>query len=307
LTMLITGARGFVGRNLARYFSGKGYPVLAPVRQELDLRDGEAVMRYIRAHAVDCVVHCATTTRKGADYPASTCEDNLRMFFNIERSLNPSNRFINLGSGSEYDRRHWRRKMREDFFDSFVPEDGHSYSKYVMARHISEARSGNAVHLRLFGVFGMYEDYRYRFFSNAIVKNMLGLPIVINQNVVYDYLYIDDFCRIVEFFVRNTASRRVYNVTPTQSTDLLTIASTVNGIGERKSEIRVLNEGIGVEYSGDNSALLADLGAFDFTDLRTAATELRAYCMSIPIDAEAVAKDDYLEYARRLKREYFRN
>jgi GDP-L-fucose synthase len=255
---------------------------------------------------IHCVIHSATTSREGTNYPPNTCEDNLRMFFNVQKCLSSSARLINLGSGSEYDRRHWKRKMSEEYFDMYVPDDSHSFAKYLISKYIRDAPARNIVCLRLFGVFGRYEDYRYRFISNTIVKNILALPVIINQNVVYDYLWIDDLCRIAEFFVHHTTKRRIYNVTPTQSIDLLTIASLINDIGENKSEIQVLNEGIGVEYSGDNSTLLADIGAFEFTDYKTAIRNLYGYYTSINLDVEAVRKDDYLEYAKRLGNEYFK-
>lgn len=34
----------------------------------------------------------------------------------------------------------------------------------------------------------------------------------INQNVKFDYLYIDDLCKIVEWFVTNTPKYNYYNV-----------------------------------------------------------------------------------------------
>jgi UDP-glucose 4-epimerase len=307
MNILLTGVEGFVGRNVAESFSLKRLRMLCPRRDELDLTNAAAVDEYFRKHAIDVVVHCATTLRDGTSYPADTCENNLRMFFNLQRQLTPSVKLINLGSGSEYDRAHWHRKMPEGFFDRYIPSDSHSYSKYLISRYIQETGGENLVSLRIFGIYGKYEDYRYKFISNAIVKNLLGLPIVINQNVLYDYLYVDDFAAILEYFLTHEAKHRTYNVTPTESVDLATIARLVNKASGHESEIQVLHGGLGVEYSGDNQRLLAEIPDFRFTPHDQAICELTAYYEGIrdTLDVEAVRQDAFLDYAKKLHQSCF--
>ena len=120
MSILITGGEGFVGRNLAEKFVSKGYPVLSPTLAELDLTNSDDVKQYMESNPVETVIHCATTLRDGTSYPVNTCENNLRMFFNIQRQLNPAVKMINLGSGSEYSRANWHRKMSEEFFDRHI-------------------------------------------------------------------------------------------------------------------------------------------------------------------------------------------
>ncbi|HBA60788.1 MAG TPA: epimerase [Elusimicrobia bacterium] len=307
MSILITGAEGFVGRNLAELFLKNNYPVLAPKLAELDLTDAEAVKAYLSKNPVEAIVHSATVLMQNKAYPTDTCEKNLRMFFNLLRHKAPGAKLITLGSGSEYDRRHWQKKMREDYFDEHIPADGHSYAKYLISKHIGESADESLVCLRLFGIFGRYEDYRYKFISNAIVKNLAGLPIVINQNVAYDYLYINDFFRIVEHFVKHKPKSRIFNATPTSSIDLVSIANLINQVGASKSEIKVLNNGLGVEYSGDNTKLLAELGDFKFLPYSEAIADLYSYYTGIKdqLDIAAVKQDDFLTYAKKLHSAYF--
>jgi GDP-L-fucose synthase len=307
MNVLITGAEGFVGRNLAESLAKTAHAVLYPTRAELDLTNAVAVEAYFRKNPIDTIVHCATTLREVTSYPADTCENNLRMFFNLEKQVTSSMKLIHLGSGSEYDRKHWHRKMPEDYFDEHIPDDSHSYSKYLIAKYIKEIKGKNIVCLRIFGIFGHYEDYRYKFISNAIVKNLLGLPIVISQNVVYDYLCVEDFNRVVEYFLANDARHRVYNITPTDSIDLLTIARHINDVSAKRSEVQVLHEGIGVEYSGDNRLFLSEAVDFRFTPYRDAIEALYRYYQDRvhELDAAAVRQDAYLEYAKRLHDNYF--
>jgi len=308
MSVLITGTEGFVGKHLAEMFRADKQDILAPTRAEIDLTNDLAVEAYFKRNPIEAIIHCATTLRTGTSYPPNTCENNLRMFFTLQRQLTPGMKLINLGSGSEYCRRYWHRKMTEEFFDTHVPEDGHSYAKYLISKFIRASNDERMVSLRLFGIFGQYEDYRYKFISNSVVKNLLGMPIVINQNVVYDYLYISDFYRIVEHFVRHPARFREYNVTPTSSIDLETIATLINRSSDVQSEIVILNPGVGVEYSGENSRLLAEMGNLQFTPPETAIAELRHYYGGIreSLDVEALRQDAFLEYAKSLHKEYFK-
>ena len=307
MSILLTGVEGFVGHNLAESFLAKGYSMLSPKKTELDLTDPASVDKYFRDNEIQTIVHCATTERVDTSFPPNTCENNLRMFFNLEKQLTPSMKLINLGSGSEYGRKYWSKKMAEEYFDEHVPEDGHSYAKYVISKYIIGKNDPNLICLRIFGIYGKYEDYRYKFISNAIVKNLLKMPIVINQNVVYDYIYINDFFRMIEHFIGHRTKHSIFNATPEEPVDLVTIAELINKVGDYKSEVIVLNKGIGVEYSGDNKKLLSEMKGFKFMPHEKAIADLCRYYASIKdtLDINAIKQDDYLQYAKKLKSDYF--
>src|SRR5581483_7834590 len=57
--ILITGASGFIGRNLASQL-GSRHELAAPHRAELDLLDAERVRSYLRDGQFDVVIHAAT-------------------------------------------------------------------------------------------------------------------------------------------------------------------------------------------------------------------------------------------------------
>lgn len=302
--IFITGSGGFVGRNLAEYFDQKSEKgtVFAPEKDEVDLLDSDAVKKYLNENKFDLVIHCATvggTRKTGYDAGSSDVVScNLRMFLNLARCLTPGMRMINMGSGAEYDHRAYTPKMKEDYFDINVPADQYGFSKYAISKYVE--KTDNILSLRMFGLFGKYEDYTFKFISNAIVKNLLGLPIVINQNVSFDYLYISDFVQVIERLADHAPKYRHYNVTPTLSIDLLSIAKIINQAGGAQSEIRVVNPGFNREYTGDNARLLSEFPDLRFTAYSDAIKELYSYYKDNigKLDLAVVKADPYIKNCR---------
>ena len=93
-------------------------------------------------------------------------------------------------------------KMAEEYFGQSIPADEHGFCKYVIGKYIEN--STKIIDLRVFGIFGKYEDYAIRFISNAICKAIHDLPITIKQNRKFDYIDIDDLMPILEFFIERS-------------------------------------------------------------------------------------------------------
>jgi len=275
MKLLITGGSGFIGRNLAEYFAGR-YDVSAPLSSELDLVDAIAVRKYLCTNHFDVIVHTATTRsnrRLGA--PADMLDQNCRMFFNLVRNDGLFGKMIHFGSGAEYDRTGLPTRVREDYFDTSVPKDPYGFSKYICAKHIE--RSERIVDLRLFGVFGKYEDYTVRFISNACCRVLKGIPIIIRQDVIFDYLYVNDLARITEWFVEHAAHYKAYNVCTGAGVALTQLASIVGEVSGRNPEITVRARGLAPEYTADNSLLLNEISEYEFSDMRACIRELYAW------------------------------
>ena len=296
--VLITGAGGFVGRNLTQYLLAK-YSVLTFARKDLDLLDPEKVADIFQYYPkIKTVIHCASdggASRNNFDEgKIDVVDKNLRMFFNLARCLRSDQRLIHLGSGAEYDRRHYHAKMPETYFDSHVPADAYGFAKYTISQFI--AQRDNMLCLRIFGLYGQGEDYRYKFISNAIVKGLLGLPITISQNVIFDYLFIDDFVALIEKILASDWPYRHMNITPTQSTDIVSLAQLANEATDNKNGITVLRQGLNTEYTGDNRRLLEVVGPYDFTSYSAGIGKLTEYYRYVlaDLDLETVRDDPYL-------------
>jgi len=260
--VLVTGAGGFLGRNLAeslcRYFD-----VFAPSRAELDLLDDYAVRHYLQQHRFDAVVHAASVRanrRIGA--PPSLMHQNCRMFFNLVRNPDAFGKFLFLSSGAVYDRRTPVVRVAETSFDRSVPTDPYGFSKYVCAHHI--ARSANLFELRLFGVFGPHEDWEIRFLSNACCRAVWELPVLLKQNVRFDYLDVADLAVVVRWFIEGQPRHRAYNVCTGKAIDLTAFARKVIFASGKDLPVVVHEPGLGDEYSGDNRRLMEEVPGLHF-------------------------------------------
>ena len=298
MKIIITGANGFVGRNLTEQLSAV-HQVIAASRQELNLLDEVAVQQYISVHQPDAIIHTATTGGYGK-CTTNVLEQELRMFFNIERCIDKNTLLINCGSGAEYDRRFWQRKMPEDYFDQHVPADDYGYGKYLIAKAIANSPK-NIVNLRIFGLFGKYESCYYKFISNAIVKNLLGFPIIIQRNTCFDYLFIDDFCDVVAKILVKSPLHKQYNVTPDNAIELADIATKVIKLTGRSNDVTTINNDFSREYSGANSRITSEY-SIEFTNFDEGLNDLIEYYQSVigTIDIEKIRADDYLMKMKKI-------
>lgn len=294
----IMGARGFVGKNLTEYLQKK-YQVFPITRDDFSLLDSEKVKSFLEQNEIDIIIHCANEggSRKSFD-KADVIGNNLKMFFHLERCLNKEQKLITFGSGAQYNKQRDLDKVKEEQVGEVLPIDDYGYSKYVISKYIKDKH--NIISPIIFGLFGQYEDYTFKFISNAIVKNLLKMPIEINQNVVFDYLFLDDFLDIMEQLILDDLKYNEFNITPTNSIDLIGLAELINECSEHKSEIIVKNPGLNYKYTGDNTRLLHNFPGYKFTDYKTAIHKLYDYYKSNinHLDVDSVKTDLLIKFCK---------
>ncbi|MEK7658927.1 MAG: NAD-dependent epimerase/dehydratase family protein [Patescibacteria group bacterium] len=275
--ILLLGGTGFIGRNILESL-GKKYEFLAPSKQELDLRKEAEVFKYLEKNPVDLVINAVSTGGPGQEKEegsAGRLINSLKTFFSLIKPKNFYKRMIFFGSGAMYDKTRSLKKIKETELGKFIPADEYGLYKYVCSEYAEKTK--DIVCLNLFGVYGKYEDYRFKFVSNVIVKNLLKQDIVINQNVVFDYLFIDDLISIADYFIMNKSKFQNYNSVPDKSIDLISIATIVNEVSDYKSKIIVLNKELNNEYTADNSRLKNEIPQLKFTEYKKGIEKLFKY------------------------------
>lgn len=291
MKVLITGGSGFVGMNLSNGLQEK-YEILTPQSKELNLTDYKSVGEYLDKNKIEVVIHTATHSTLATERDGGFQVD-LRMLTSLTRNLNKINKLIVFGSGAEYGKTRDIIKAREDEWGEFVPDDLYGLSKFLTNEIVR--REPKMINLRLFGIYGPCEDYRHKFISNAIVKNLLGLPIRIKQDVVFDYLYVTDLIPVVEYFLTHESKYRDYNVSSTESIKLSGIVNIVNEVAERKSSVEVANSNLNYEYTSDNTRLRQEIPNWQVTDYMTGIQKLFDYYRKIipTVDKKIIQDDEY--------------
>lgn len=272
--ILITGGSGFIGQNLINYFSNK-FSVLSPSSSELNLLDSDSVKRYFIKNNVQFIVHCANRGGVRCLLDCDTVEsDNVLMLEHLLKYKNNDTKVITFGSGAQYDKTRSLHKIKEIDIYNCYPLDQYGKSKLEIAK-IAINRD-DLLCLTIFGCYGKYEKDS-RFPTYAILQNLNNEPITILKNSLFDYLYIDDLCLIVDKFVHKFPQQRIINVTPSDSITMFEIAEYVNTLCENSVEIILSNEEPPLEYTGDNALLLSELPNLEFTPYRIGLSKLIGY------------------------------
>lgn len=278
--ILLIGGNGFIGRNLKEFLGNftNEYDVVAPSRYELNILDEISVKDYLSKDFFDVVIHAAicNPVRGHITSVQNELEQDIRGFYNFEKYQKLFGKMIYLGSGAEYDKTKDIVSVSEEDFMNNIPKNQYGLAKYVIGKSIE--KSDNIYNLRIFGLFGKYENWRTTFISGACCKALKGLPITIRKNVYFDYMYIDDFCKIVKWFVDNIPKYRTYNMSTGMKVDLISIAVIINKLIDKVVPVYVCEDGLANEYTADNKRLMSEIGNdFRYTLHKNAIGELLDY------------------------------
>ena len=276
MKILLTGGSGFVGRNVREYLENRGFDIYAPSSTELDCLDESKVTECLKNEHYDYILHFAVygdAVDKSKD-GKKILEYNLRMFHNFYTHSKLFGKMIYTGSGAEYDKRYPVVSVTEDCIKKHsVPIDQYGLMKYTVNQMIE--RSRNIYNLRLFGIFGKYEHYKTKYISNLCCKSIMGLPLTMRKNCYFDYIWIEDFCKLVEMFMDvKEPAYHVYNVASGTKISLYDLAVTVNEIADNRKEIIVCQKGLANEYTAKIDRIKKTLPDWKTTDIYVAITNL---------------------------------
>lgn len=229
--VLITGASGFVGSNLARHLIGLGHEVYLFVkptsdtwridtikghthyRYAIDLKD-KGMVDFIRKIKPQWIFHLAA--HGGYSWETDSTEmveSNLLATINlVEACLSTGfEAFVNTGSSSEYGFKDCASK-ENDFLE---PNSVYAVTKAASTMYcdyIAKKYDRNIKTLRLYSVYGPYEN-KDRLVPQLILRGMKNKypRSLVNPGVSRDFIYIDD---VVKAYLLAAQSEKVgiYNV-----------------------------------------------------------------------------------------------
>lgn len=290
--IFLTGGTGFIGKNFIEFFKNK-YEILSPSHKELDLLNTDEVDNFFKKNKINIVIHCANVggLRNSAEQ-GDLVKTNLKIFFNIVRNKERFEKMIHLGSGAEYDKSRDIVSVKESEFGIKIPSDDYGFYKYICSKYIENLTKIYC--LRLFGVFGKYEDFTVKFISNLICKYIYKMPLTMIQDCMFDYIYIDDLLKIIEYFIENNPKEKIFNVGSGKRYSLYLLAEIINKLDYYSLPITVKKNGLNKEYTSNNDLLKKEIKGIKLTSIDVAIKELYEYLLSNKsvIDPKLLTKNE---------------
>ena len=250
MRILVTGANGFVGRNLAAALTE--HEVTKLTRQIVDLTNRKAVDEYFKDKSFDVVLHCAMVGgRRYLSDGSEVLYKNLAMFYNLLAHQDKFGKIINFGSGAELDRTQ-DIDLSNFYYKDAYPLDYYGMAKNIIARLIEN--EDKCFSFRLFNVFGADEESA-RFIRANIQRYIDKEPIIIHQDKIMDFFYIDDLVTLVKFYLDKNYIPEEINAVYKDKYTLGGIATMINNLSNYEVDIIVEQEGLSKHYVGKSTRL----------------------------------------------------
>jgi GDP-L-fucose synthase len=126
-------------------------------------------------------------------------------------------------------------------------------------------------------VYGKYEDYKVRFISNNIIRALLDLPISINQDAFFEFTSVNDFIKILDYFINNKGQEKFYNIGNGERISLREIGRKIVDQSGNNPSVIIKKEGLNREYTCDSSLLRKEIPDLEFTPVEDGIKELFDY------------------------------
>jgi len=198
--IFITGARGFVGKNLVNYCRQHNFIVFNPSRKELDLNNYKKTSLYLKVHNPDFIVHLASRTipriNSSVEYKKQF-HDTINPTINIAMAASKKLKMlISLGSIEEYG------QCKTPFLESMIPKPNSSYGlakvqSFFYFKNICQNKKIRNIWLRPSLMFGKNMN------SNRLIGSIIRsykyskITKILRPKSIRDYLYVDDLSKVI--------------------------------------------------------------------------------------------------------------
>jgi UDP-glucose 4-epimerase len=255
--VIVTGASGFVGANLAHRLLRDGHDVHLLVREDYTPWRIESIRSETHLHAVDLGNIETLTNVIGriqpdwifhlAAYGAYPSQADLYKMVqtNVVGTVNlveacmkvGFEAFINTGSSSEYGFKDHAPSEKE----WLEPNSHYAVTKAsatLFCRYTAQFKNVHLVTLRLYSVYGPYEEPT-RLIPTLILRGLRGgLLSLVNPSVAHDFIYIDDVIEayVLAASVSGQEPGAIYNVGTGVQTSIGEVVKTAQQVLEYEVE-----------------------------------------------------------------------
>jgi len=216
MKVAVLGAGGFLGSYITSHLQSDGYDVLPITRDTLDLTDYTTVEEWLDKTRPDAVINCATAGRKNVNNIVyADIQNNISIFLNFYNNSNLFGKFINIGSGAEFDNSKHIISANEENILTARPTSSYGYSKNIIARMILD--KDNFYTLRLFGCFDSSEP------KDSLLRKCMTHEYIPVQDKGFDFFSARDFYRVLLHYLNNQVSIKDVNCVYQEKYKLMTI------------------------------------------------------------------------------------
>jgi dTDP-4-dehydrorhamnose reductase len=248
MKVAVLGANGFLGKFLTKQLTADGYEVLPVSRYTVNLNSHSDVQHWLKVNTPDAVINCATAGGKAKLHEIiyEDLHNNLSVFMNFYNNSNLFGKFINVGSGAEFDMTRNLDNIKEQEILSSSPKSSYGYSKNIIARLVLEKT--NFYTLRLFGCFDASEP-NFRLLRKALLQ-----PTVDIVNKKFDYISARDFYQVVKYYLNNQVAVKDINCVYPKKIWLPKIVEKLKEYQKLNLKINVVAES-DIHYTGNGYQL----------------------------------------------------
>jgi len=239
--ILITGGNGYIAKSLHQKLSTV-YDVTSITRSDFDLSNYKQTLDWFSNKTYDVVIHTAISggSRLQTDQH-SVFTQNMAMFDNLVENKERFSKLITFGSGAEV-------------FHGNTP---YANSKRQISKEI--IKHPNFYNLRIFGVFD-HNELDTRFIKSNIIRYIKKEPMVIHENKIMDFFYMQDLVNLVNYYIKNNNLDKIINCSYETKNTLINIANFINTLSNYTVPIIIKNKDNLNFYCGDSSLPIKTVG-----------------------------------------------
>ena len=255
--ILVTGATGFVGRNLVALMRERGAEPITPTREEFDLLEQSAVRRMLERHRPDVVFHLAGLVGGiGANksQPADFCYQNLLMGAMIlhESCKVGAKKYVTLMGGCSYPA-HAPSPIKEtELFNGYPQMESAPYSlakamSAVQAEAYRRQHGFNAIVLVPGNIYGPHDNFDLnnshviaaliRKFLEAKAASKPEVPAWGTGKPTRDFVYIADACEAILLAAEEYDGSDIINISAGRTVTIKELTETVAELTGYKGKV----------------------------------------------------------------------
>jgi GDP-L-fucose synthase len=249
MKILITGGNGNISQMIKRNLHSEEYQIITLSRNELNILNYTDVEMYLMANKFDILVHTAIVGgRRTKEETSDVFYNNMLMFENMMKFSHMFKMIINFDSAAIYDRNTDILNRKESDILT-IPTDYYGFSKYVIYNRT--LNHNNIYNFRIFNIFHSKEENN-RFIKSCFNAKKNSTEITIFEDKYFDFVYEDDFIKIIKYYFDNIDLQhklnKTINICYEEKYKLSEIAMLILG---NKDKIKVLDSSLKHNYTGD--------------------------------------------------------